>query len=153
MHPTALRFQQRAAEAGLTLAVEELDGSTRTAGEAAAAVGCELGQIVKSVVLVDARGRPLLCLCAGDRMVDLARLGAGVEMARGRQVKQLTGYAIGGVPPLAHEQPLPTIVDSSLQRFERVWCAAGTPHALFGVALAELLAAMPDCELRDIAAG
>ncbi len=153
MHPTALKFQQRAAESGLAISVEELDESTRTAAEAAAAVGCELGQIVKSVVLVDADERPLLCLCAGDRMVNLDRLGPGVRMARGRQVKELTGYAIGGVPPLGHERPLATVADRSLQRFQRVWCAAGTPRSLFGVALADLLAAIPAVEVRDIAAG
>ena len=153
MHPTALRFQQRAAEAGLHIAVEELAESTRTAVEAAAAVGCELGQIVKSVVLVDVRQQPLLCLCAGDRMVDLDRVGEGLEMARGRQVKELTGFAIGGVPPLGHDGPLTTVVDRSLQRYDRVWCAAGTPRSLFGVSLADLLAAIPGAELRDITAG
>jgi prolyl-tRNA editing enzyme YbaK/EbsC (Cys-tRNA(Pro) deacylase) len=153
MHPTALRFQQRAAEAGLDITVEELAESTRTAVEAAAAVGCELGQIVKSVVLVDGDQRPHLCLCAGDRMVDLERVGDGLEMARGRQVKELTGFAIGGVPPLGHERPLTTVVDRSLQRYDRVWCAAGTPRTLFCVSLADLLAAIPGAELRDIAAG
>ncbi|MDX6550801.1 MAG: hypothetical protein QOJ31_1485, partial [Gaiellales bacterium] len=104
-------------EAGLDVSVEELAESTRTAVEAAAAVGCELGQIVKSVVLVDGGQRPILCLCAGDRMVDLERVGEGLAMARGRQVKELTGYAIGGVPPLGHDRPLPTVVDSSLRRY------------------------------------
>ncbi len=152
MHPTALKFQQRAAQAGLLVEVEELAESTRTAAEAAQAVGCELGQIVKSVVLVHADGTPLLCLCAGDRLVDLSQLGAGVEMARGRQVKELTGFAIGGVPPLGHDRPLATVVDSSLQRYQRVWCAAGTPRSLFGVGLAELVAAIPAAQLREIAA-
>ena len=151
MHPTALRFQQQAAEAGLDVTVEELAESTRTAVEAAAAVGCELGQIVKSVVLVDGGRQPILCLCAGDRMVDLER--EGLEMARGRQVKELTGFAIGGVPPLGHERRLSTVVDRSLQRYDRVWCAAGTPRALFGVALTDLLAAIPGAELRDVTAG
>ncbi len=140
MHPTALRFQQRAAQAGLEISVEELAESTRTAVEA------------KSVVLVDDGQRPILCLCAGDRMVDLERVGVGLEMARGRQVKELTGFAIGGVPPLGHERPLPTVVDRSLQRYDRVWCAAGTPRSLFGVALTDLLAAIPGAELRDVTA-
>ena len=115
-------------------------------------MGCELGQIVKSVVLMDDEQRPILCLCAGDRMVDLDRVGDGLEMARGRQVKELTGYAIGGVPPLGHDRPLATVVDSSLQRYDGVWCAAGTPRSLFAVALADMLAAMPEAELRDVAA-
>jgi prolyl-tRNA editing enzyme YbaK/EbsC (Cys-tRNA(Pro) deacylase) len=151
MHPTALKFQARAEAAGLRVSVQELAESTRTAAEAAQAVGAELGQIVKSVVLLDRSGDPLLCLCAGDRMVDLAQVGDGVEMARGRAVKDLTGYAIGGVPPLGHERPLPTIVDRSLLRFDRVWCAAGTPRALFEVPPADLLAAIPGAQLRDVA--
>jgi len=147
MHPTALRFTTRAAEAGLDVDVLELEESTRTAQEAAAAVGCELGAIIKSVMLVDDEG-PLLCLCAGDRRIDLDRLGA--QMARGRDVREVTGYAIGGVPPLGHDRPLRTVVDSSLQRFDTVWAAAGTPRALFGVALGDLLAAMPGHRIDDV---
>jgi len=150
MHATALRFQQRAREQGLEVEPRELSDSTRTAAEAAAAVGCDLGQIVKSVLLVDGEGEPLLCLCAGDRRIDLEALGDGVVMARGREVKELTGYAIGGVPPLGHDRPLRTVVDRSLQRFETVWCAAGTPYAVFEVRLDDLLAAMPEAEPRDI---
>ena len=150
MHPTALRFQERARELGLSVSPQELSESTRTAQEAADAAGCELGQIVKSVVLVDGRGGHLLCLCAGDRRIDLAAVGAGVTMARGKDVKEATGYAIGGVPPLGHDRPLRTVVDRSLTRFETVWCAAGTPNAIFEVRLDDLLAAMPEAELRDV---
>jgi prolyl-tRNA editing enzyme YbaK/EbsC (Cys-tRNA(Pro) deacylase) len=150
MHATALKFQQRARVAGLDVEPQELSDSTRTAAEAAAAVGCELGQIVKSVLLVDGGGDPLLCLCAGDRRIDLESLGEGVGMARGREVKELTGYAIGGVPPLGHDRPVRTVVDRSLQRFETVWCAAGTPNTVFEVRLDELLAAVPGAELRDV---
>jgi prolyl-tRNA editing enzyme YbaK/EbsC (Cys-tRNA(Pro) deacylase) len=149
MHPTTLRFTTRAAQAGLTVTVLELEESTRTAQEAAAAVGCELGQIIKSVILVDADG-PLLVLCAGDRRIDLDRLGNGAEMARGRYVREVTGYAIGGVPPMGHDQPLRTVVDSSLQRFGIVWCAAGTPKSLFGAPLADLLSAIPGHRVVDI---
>ena len=81
MHPTALRFRDRAREAGLAVDVRELSESTRTAVEAADAVGCELGQIVKSVILMDGDD-PLLCLCAGDRRVAVGRLGDGVRMAK-----------------------------------------------------------------------
>jgi prolyl-tRNA editing enzyme YbaK/EbsC (Cys-tRNA(Pro) deacylase) len=151
MHPTALRFQERAQAAGLHVRAQELSESTRTAVEAADAVGCELGQIVKSVVLQDASGDLLLCLCAGDRRIDLERVGEGVTMARGRDVKEQTGYAIGGIPPLGHDRPLHTVVDSSLRRFQTVWCAAGTPNAVFEVRLDDLLAAMPDADEHDIA--
>jgi prolyl-tRNA editing enzyme YbaK/EbsC (Cys-tRNA(Pro) deacylase) len=151
VHATALKFQQRAAALGLDVHVRELSDSTRTAQEAAQAVGCALGQIVKSVVLVD-DGGPLLCLCAGDRRIDLERVGRGAAMARGREVKEATGYAIGGVPPVGHEQALRTVVDASLRRFDRVWCAAGTPHAVCEVGLEALLAAIPQADVRDIAA-
>ncbi|MDX6522860.1 MAG: hypothetical protein QOI17_373 [Gaiellales bacterium] len=151
MHPTALKFQQRAQALGRAVAVHELADSTRTAVDAAAAVGCQLGQIVKSVMLAGGDGRPLLCLCAGDRRVDLERVGPDVTMARGREVKEATGYAIGGVPPVGHDTPLPTVVDASLRRFETVWCAAGTPNAVFEVRLDALLAAIPAADVRDIA--
>ena len=130
--------------------MRELSESTRTAVEAADAVGCDLGQIVKSVVLMDGDD-PVLCLCAGDRRVGLDRIGDGVRMARGNQVKEQTGYAIGGVPPLGHDRPLRTVVDRSLTRFETVWCAAGTPNALFEARLDELLAAIGDAEVGDVA--
>jgi prolyl-tRNA editing enzyme YbaK/EbsC (Cys-tRNA(Pro) deacylase) len=150
MHPTALKFQDRAAAQGLAVTPVELSDSTRTAEEAAAAVGCQLGQIVKSVVLIDAAEQPVLCLCAGDRRVDLERVGEGVRMARGKEVKEATGYAIGGVPPLGHDRPLRTVVDASLRRFETVWCAAGTPHAVCEVDLEALLEALGDAEVRDV---
>jgi prolyl-tRNA editing enzyme YbaK/EbsC (Cys-tRNA(Pro) deacylase) len=101
LHPTARRVQERLAEAGLDVEVRELADSTRTAQEAAAAVDAEIGQIVKSLVFVDRDGA-LLCLCAGDRRVDPAKLGQDVRQARGDEVREATGFSIGGVPPLGH---------------------------------------------------
>jgi prolyl-tRNA editing enzyme YbaK/EbsC (Cys-tRNA(Pro) deacylase) len=147
LHPTAVRVADRLAAAGLDVTVRELDDSTRTAAEAAAAAGCELGQIVKSLVFVDDRG-PVLVLCAGDRRVDTASLG--VRRATPDEVREATGFAIGGVPPLGHSAPLRTLVDVSLRRFETVWCAAGTPRAVFEVGTAELIAALPDAEEREL---
>ena len=129
--------------------VRELADSTRTAQEAAAAVGVGVGQIVKTLVFVD-DGGPLLCLCAGDRRVDTARLGAGVRQARGDEVREATGFAIGGVPPLGHDRPLRTVVDASLRRFDTVWCAAGTPHAVFPVDTEALIRALPAAEVREV---
>lgn len=129
--------------------IRELADSTRTAPEAAAAVGVEIGQIVKSLVFID-RGTPLLCLCAGDRRVDTDTLGSDVRQARGDEVREATGFAIGGVPPLGHDRPLRTVVDASLQRFETVWCAAGTPHAVFPVSTEALIAAIPGVEVREL---
>jgi prolyl-tRNA editing enzyme YbaK/EbsC (Cys-tRNA(Pro) deacylase) len=149
LHPTAQRVQDRLTELGLEAEVRELADSTRTAQEAADAVGAEVGQIVKSLVFVDGEG-PLLCLCAGDRRVDVAKLGENVRQARGNEVREATGFAIGGVPPVGHEQPLRTVIDASLRRFETVWCAGGTPHTVFPVRTEALIAALPAGELRDV---
>jgi prolyl-tRNA editing enzyme YbaK/EbsC (Cys-tRNA(Pro) deacylase) len=147
LHPTALRVAERLQAAGLDVVVREQDASTRTAEEAAAAAGCELGQIVKSLVFNDDQG-PVLVLCAGDRRVDA--VGLGVRRATADEVRQATGFAIGGVPPLGHDRPLRTLVDSSLRRFDTVWCAAGTPRAVFEVQTDRLIAALPDGEERDL---
>jgi prolyl-tRNA editing enzyme YbaK/EbsC (Cys-tRNA(Pro) deacylase) len=149
LHPTSQRLQDRLKELGLSVHVQELADSTRTAGDAAAAVGVEVGQIVKSLVFVDSDG-PLLCLCAGDRRVDTAKLGAGVRQAKGDEVREATGFAIGGVPPLGHAEPVRTIVDRSLRRYEEVWCAGGTPNSVFRVATEALITAIPDADVRDV---
>ena len=149
LHPTAERLQQRLRAAGLDSEVRELSDSTRTAQDAAAAVGVDIGQIVKSLVFVDDTG-PLLCLCAGDRRVDVAKLGNGARQARPDEVREATGFSIGGVPPLGHNLPVRTVVDASLSRFETVWCAGGTSNAVFPVEVAALIAALPDGEVREI---
>jgi prolyl-tRNA editing enzyme YbaK/EbsC (Cys-tRNA(Pro) deacylase) len=116
--------------------VRELDASTRTATEAAAAVGCELGAIVKSLVFRGERSRAaVLVLVSGDNRADEARVAAVVGEPVGRAdaewVRAATGYAIGGIPPVGHPAPVRTIVDEDLLRFEIVWAAAGTPRAVF----------------------
>jgi len=148
VHPTALKVQERLRGLGLGVETRELAESTRTAAEAAAAAGCEVAQIVKSLVFV-ADGEPLLCLCAGDRRVDATKLGTGVRRASADEVREATGFAIGGVPPLGHDRALPTIVDASLRRFETVWCAAGTPNAVFPVPVERLLAALPGARVTS----
>jgi prolyl-tRNA editing enzyme YbaK/EbsC (Cys-tRNA(Pro) deacylase) len=149
VHPTALRVADRLRAAGLDVDVQELDASTRTAEEAAAAAGCELGQIVKSLVFVDASG-PVLVLCAGDRRVDTALVGDDVRRATPDEVREATGFAIGGVPPLGHEHQVRTVVDESLRRFATVWCAAGTPRAVFEVETERLIAAVPGAEVQAV---
>jgi prolyl-tRNA editing enzyme YbaK/EbsC (Cys-tRNA(Pro) deacylase) len=149
VHPTAEHFQTRLRDLGLDAEVQELAHSTRTAQQAAVAVGVEVGQIVKSLVFVDDDG-PVLCLCAGDRRVDTAKLGSGVRQANGDEVREATGYAIGGVPPVGHDRPVRTVVDESLLRFDLVWCAAGTPHAVFPVAPAALIGSIPEAQMREI---
>jgi prolyl-tRNA editing enzyme YbaK/EbsC (Cys-tRNA(Pro) deacylase) len=150
LHPTAARTQERLEAAGLDIEVRELADSTRTAAEAAAAVGVEVGQIVKSLVFVADDGNPFLVLCAGDRRVDTSLLGEDVKPARADDVRAVTGFSIGGVPPLGHDQPLRTVVDESLRRFDAVWCAAGTPHAVFRVETEALIAAIPDADVRAV---
>ena len=119
--------------------MRELDASTRTAPEAAAAVGCELGAIVKSLVFRGTgSGDAVLVLVSGDNRADEARVadaaGEPVGRADADFVRAATGYAIGGVPPVGHPAPLRTLVDADLLRFAEVWAAAGTPRAVFPVA-------------------
>jgi len=149
VHPTAQRLQERLHGLGLDVEIQELSDSTRTAQEAADAVGADVGQIVKSLVFVDANG-PVLCLCAGDRRVDTAKLGDGVRQARGNEVREATGFAIGGVPPVGHDEPVRTVVDESLRRFDVVWCAGGTPHAVFPVETEALIRAIPGAEVKEV---
>ncbi|ESR23146.1 Peptidyl-dipeptidase dcp [Lutibaculum baratangense AMV1] len=126
------------------------DVSARTAEEAALACGCSVAQIVKSLVFVGSESEtPLLLLVSGADRVDEPtverEVGEGLRRADGRTVRELTGYAIGGVPPLGHETQMQTLMDRSLLDHPVVWAAAGTPHCVFAVAPADLLRA---CEAR-----
>jgi prolyl-tRNA editing enzyme YbaK/EbsC (Cys-tRNA(Pro) deacylase) len=123
---------------GLPADVRELDASTRTAPEAAAAVGCELGAIVKSLVFRGTgSGDPVLVLVSGDNRAVETRvaeeIGEPVARADADFVRAATGYAIGGVPPVGHPGPVRTLVDEDLLRFGEVWAAAGTPRAVFPI--------------------
>jgi prolyl-tRNA editing enzyme YbaK/EbsC (Cys-tRNA(Pro) deacylase) len=145
LHRNALTIQARLRELGLEIEPRELDSSARTAAEAAASLGTTVGQIVKSLVFF--RGeQPVIVLCAGDRRVDAERLG--LRVANAKEAKSATGFAIGGIPPLGHDQPLPTIIDESLRRFDVVWCAAGTTHAVFPIAPSQLIDAIPEATLE-----
>ena len=137
------RVQAALRELGAEIEVIELDASTRTAQQAAEAIGTELGSIVKSLVFL-ADGQPVVVLVAGDRRAAPARLqallGVGRMMiANADEVRQATGYAIGGVPPVGHKTPLPIWIDGSLRRFETVYAAAGGPRAVFPIAYAKLV--------------
>lgn len=146
MHPTARRLGERLTDQGLSVAIVDLPESTRTAADAARAVGCEIGQIVKSLVFLGQDGAVML-LCAGDHRVRESELPRDARRATASEVREATGFAIGGVPPLGHEQSLLTIVDPSLQRFETVWCAAGTPNSVFEVEFVALVEAIPNARL------
>jgi len=147
LHPTAARFAQRFRERGLEIEVKTLSDSARTAPLAAAALGVEVGQIVKSLVFLR-DGRPVLILCAGDRRVDVERLG--LEPASAERVREATGFSIGGVPPLGHDAELETTVDESLRRFPVVWAAAGTPHAVFAIGTEALIEAIPGAHVASV---
>ncbi len=138
------RVQQFLTEHSIDSTVIELDKSTRTAPMAAEAIGTTLGSIVKSLIFV-ADGKVVLALVAGDRRASTEKLtdalGAdGVRIANADEVREQTGYAIGGVPPVAHTEPLTTVIDQSLSRFETVYAAAGSPRAIFPIRYTELLA-------------
>lgn len=121
-----------------------LDGAARTAAEAAAALSCEVGAIVKSLVFADGE-QAVMALVAGDRQCDVAMLGRALGLAAtpGRAnadlVRRATGFAIGGVAPLGHPEQLPIAIDGSLARFPVLHAAAGHPHAVFPLSYEELL--------------
>lgn len=143
MHPNAARVAEAAAAGGLQIQVVEYPDGTRTAVDAAAAVGAPVGSIVKSLVfLVD--DRPVAALVAGDNRLSEDRLlaasgGTRIGRADAETVRSATGFPIGGVPPFGHPEPLPTYVDEDLFAHEVVWAAAGTPRHVFSLAPAELV--------------
>ena len=146
-HAGIQRVREAAARKGVELDIRRFDASTHTAAEAAATVDAELGQIVKSLVFVASREagvlEPVLCLVSGPNRVDLARLAAvtaerDIRRATAREAQELTGFTIGGIPPIGHPKPIRTIMDPDLGRFQVVWAAAGTSTAVFPVPPATL---------------
>ena len=142
MHPSVQRVAAALEERGAKAEVRQLEDSTRTAQEAADALGVPVGAIVKSLVFV-ADGEPLLVLASGDHQVDVSKVATAVgknkvKRADADAVRQATGFAIGGVPPVGHATQLRTIVDVHLKTFDELWAAAGTPHAVFRTTYDEL---------------
>ena len=137
------RVRQALAEAGVASEIVELPGAARTAKDAARFLGCDVAQIANSLVFRTASGEPLLVMSSGAKRVDLARLGEiigePVTKADADFVRQATGFAIGGVPPLGHAAPLRTLVEQSLAAYAELWAAAGHPHTVFRLSYAELL--------------
>lgn len=151
---SALRVQAALDALGLARSrVRELDVPARTAQEAADALGVPVGAIAKSLVFRAASGAAVMVVAAGDRRVDEAKVGDALGEPIGRAdaafVRRATGYAIGGIPPLGHATPLALFVDASLARFETVWAAGGTPHAVFPIAPAAL-SALPGARTVEI---
>ncbi len=148
------RFVEGAKARGLSITVEMMESSTRTAEEAAAACQCSVAQIVKSLIFKGANtGTPYLLLISGANHVNqkgIARL-LGEELARpdADYVREVTGYAIGGIPPLAHKTDLRTFFDRDLLNFDIIWAAAGTPNSVFAVKPAALCEAAK-AEIIDV---
>ncbi len=134
--------------AGVETEIIEFAESTRTADEAAAAVGTTVGRIVKSLVFTagnnekDGGDEPILVLVSGDNRLDTAKLaahlGRSVRRANADFVRVATGFAIGGVPPLGHARPLPVYIDQDLMSYDTVYAAAGTPNSVFPIAPTDL---------------
>jgi len=121
---------------GFSFKVKELPGSTRTAQEAADSIRCTVSQIAKSIVFREKEtDLPILVIASGSNRVNVKKIqkSTGLKLGRadGKYVKERVGYAIGGVPPVAHNEPLETILDPDLKKHEVIWAAAGTPFAVF----------------------
>lgn len=133
---SAKRVQDFLHARGFSFEVKELPGSTRTAQEAADSIGCLVSQIAKSLVFKDREtGCPVLVVASGSNRVDVRKIqkvtGLNLGRADGTYVKERVGYAIGGVPPAGHIEPLETLLDPDLKQYDVIWAAAGTPFAVF----------------------
>ncbi len=153
-HPS---FARALADSGLNVDVRGFPESTRTAAEAASAIGCDVAQIVKSLVF-DAGGTPTMVLVDGASRVDETGLArqVGVDAVRRADpdaVRAATGYAIGGVPPFGHVTRLPVLVDRGLLEHDVVWAAAGTPNTVFAVAPSALVEAAGATVVDGLATG
>ena len=138
------RVQDALAERGIPSAIVYLERAARTSAEAAAAVGCRVDQIAKSLVFRGATSsRPLLVIASGANRVDETRVasivGEPLAKADADFVRAHTGFAIGGVAPLAHPAPLITLIDEHLLKWDRIWAAAGHPHTVFPLTPSELV--------------
>lgn len=140
MHPSAQKVADAARELGLDVEIVEFAQTTRTAQEAADAIGCEVAQIVKSL-LFTVNGQAIMALVSGVNQLDFGKLAVLCGVGRNKvkrpdadTVKAATGFSIGGVPPFGHASELPVYVDEDLTRFDVVWAAAGTPFAVFAIA-------------------
>jgi prolyl-tRNA editing enzyme YbaK/EbsC (Cys-tRNA(Pro) deacylase) len=149
--PSALKVQ---AVLGSNFQVLEFEASTRTSEDAAAAIGCTVAEIAKSLMFKAADGRPVLVIASGGNRVDEKKVRALLAQKIGRAdadfVREATGYAIGGVPPVGHATPAIVLLDGDLQRFPWVWAAGGTPNAVFRIAPADLVR-LTEARIADVA--
>ena len=136
-------IQDVLSEKGINFKVIELSESTRTAQDAANALGCEIGQIVKSLIFkIQESNEPILILASGPNRVNeekiALQLGKKITKADADFTREVTGFAIGGIPPLGHKQKIKTFIDHDLFKFDELWAAAGTPNAVFSVKSSDL---------------
>ena len=153
-HPTALRTAQLLRAAGIDGQVIEFEQPTRTSADAAAAIGCSVGEIAKSIVFRGTTsGQAVIVVASGDNRVSEAKVAAkvGEPLARADAdfVRAATGYAIGGVAPIGHAQPVKLLLDEDLRRFDTVWAAGGTPFSVFPLR-PEQLRSVTGAEWSDI---
>lgn len=135
--------EKHLAAAGITALIHELPTSTRTAAEAAKALGCEVGAIASSLLFV-ADDEPVLVMTSGRHRVDPVQLGAAlgahdVRLASAERVRSVTGQVIGGVAPTGHPEPIRTVIDETLQQHSTIWSAAGTPHTVMAMTFTDLV--------------
>jgi prolyl-tRNA editing enzyme YbaK/EbsC (Cys-tRNA(Pro) deacylase) len=157
MHERAQEFTERASrEYGFEVVVEEFPEGTKTAADAADAVGCDVAQIASSIAM-RAADRLVVVVTSGANRVSEAKLAdllglteADVEMADAAEIKSVLGWSIGGVPPFCHDAEIPVFMDETLTEFETVWAAAGTPEAVFPIDPAELQD-LSAAEIADVA--
>jgi len=141
---SAQRVQEALKVLGLELQVVELQQTTRTSADAARAVGCEVGQIAKSLIFKGQRTqRPILVIASGSNRVNEKRVGELISEPLGKAdadfVRQKTGFVIGGVPPVGHAERLEVFIDEDLLRYSEIWAAAGTPNAVFKLTPSDLV--------------
>jgi prolyl-tRNA editing enzyme YbaK/EbsC (Cys-tRNA(Pro) deacylase) len=144
LSPSAEKVQEALQRLGFKNEVLELRTTTRTSAEAAQAVGCEVGQIAKSIVFRTMKtDRPVLVIASGPNRINEKRIEEKVSEPIGKAdadfVRQKTGFVIGGVPPVGHKEKMEIFIDEDLLRYQEIWAAAGTPNALFKLTPSELI--------------
>jgi Cys-tRNA(Pro) deacylase len=154
MHPSNERVVRAAAEAGLGIEVEGFPEGTRTAQDAAAAIGCPVGAIVKTLVLDSDRG-PVVVLASGENRLDFSKVAAALGVGEVRRAdaegaREATGYPIGGTAPFGHPRRLPMVFDRDLLAHRTVWASAGTPQTVFAADPQELAKAA-GAEVAEVA--
>jgi Cys-tRNA(Pro) deacylase len=144
LRKSAQRVQKALNSSGTQLEVVELPASTRTASEAASAIGTTVSEIAKSLVFkTTVTKQPVLIIASGPNRVNIEKvgeeLGEKIEMADPEFVREQTGFVIGGVPPIGHNKPIHTLIDKKLLQYDEIWAAAGTPHAVFRLSPKDLI--------------